>query len=170
VFNNENLVRSIAGSRLPTLVAIGHERDYSLAEAVADRRASTPSNAAQILVPDKKDVSQRLDEIRIMMSENFKDYLIMVERGIDARKNDLFESINRILTTSTDRLKMSETIIGLLDPSAPLKRGYALVRDIRHSVIRSVRQVKRDDIVDIQLSDGQLRASISKIGSNTRKV
>ncbi|HUD05593.1 MAG TPA: exodeoxyribonuclease VII large subunit [Candidatus Saccharimonadales bacterium] len=156
VFNNENLVRSIAGSRIPTLVAIGHERDYSLAEAAADKRASTPTNAAQILVPDKKDVNRRLDEIRIMMDEDFRDYLTMIEREIDDQKGDLSESIDKLLASTSDKLAINEKIIALLDPNAPLKRGYALVRDANRLIIRSVRQVKKDDIVDIDFSDGEL--------------
>src|SRR5690606_9434789 len=56
VFNDEPLVRAIAGSRVPTLVGVGHEVDVTLADLVADVRAATPSNAAQILVPDKQEI------------------------------------------------------------------------------------------------------------------
>ena len=77
-FSTEEVTRAVAASRVPTLVAIGHEIDLSLAEKAADKRASTPSNAAEILVPDKKDsinnLAQNYDQIQYLLKNIFIQY------------------------------------------------------------------------------------------------
>ena len=69
-FSTETVVRAVAASRIPTLVAIGHEVDVSLSELAADQRASTPSNAAEILVPDRREVLARLRMEREGLAED----------------------------------------------------------------------------------------------------
>ncbi len=128
VFNDEPLVRAIAASRIPTIVGVGHEVDVSLADMVADVRAATPSNAAQLVVPDRKELTHTLGQlvrrilVRIdgMVNDYLKDTNAMLRQGwtvLDARV-DLLQS----------QLVTSRQVMAAYDPKAVLSRGYGIVR------------------------------------------
>lgn len=127
-YNDERLVREIAGSRIPTLVGVGHEVDVSLADMVADVRAATPSNAAQLLVPDRRDVIATVwDQVRSMAS--------VTERSIDRYVVDdkvrLGRALERIDHYTDRQIETVHHIVATLrayDPRAILERGYALMR------------------------------------------
>lgn len=127
-FNDELLVREIAASRAPTLVGVGHETDVSLADMVADVRAATPSNAAQILVPDRTEI------IRAARRQ-VQSLLPRTEQAIESRREELrrqlaaaIQSIERRYEQQYDRLDNVRRILAELDPRKVLARGYALVR------------------------------------------
>lgn len=154
-FNDERVVRAIAGSRTPTLVAIGHEVDTSLAELAADMRASTPSNAAQIVVPDKRHVLSMLREVEAGLGQRFKhhlgDSLAALEvsaEGLNAKLSFLIDDAKR---SAIERKKL----VSLFDPKAALKRGYAIVKKgSRH--VTSIRQVTSRDKLSLELADGKI--------------
>ncbi len=127
-FNDEPLVREIAASRIPTLVGVGHEVDVTLADMVADKRAATPSNAAQIIVPDKREfvsdlrhlvsrVLSRMDAIVDTTTHEVRDTLRTSWSLVDSRVDLL---LGQLVTT--------RQVLGAYDPRAVLERGYALVR------------------------------------------
>ena len=127
-FNDEPLAREIAASRIPTLVGVGHEVDVTLADMVADRRAATPSNAAQIVVPDAKEfagslrylVQRILSRMDGLLDEHTKEVRDMLRQAwtlLDSRV-DLLQS--QLVTT--------RQVLGAYDPRAVLARGYAIVR------------------------------------------
>jgi exodeoxyribonuclease VII large subunit len=127
-FNDELLVREIAASRVPTLVGVGHEVDVSLADMVADVRAATPSNAAQILVPDKNEI------IRSVRAQ-IRSLLPRTEQGIEQERGNvrsLLEqavlAIDQRRTEQADRLENLRRILAELNPQKVLERGYALTR------------------------------------------
>jgi exodeoxyribonuclease VII large subunit len=127
-FNDELLVREIAASRIPTLVGVGHETDSSLADLVADVQAATPSNAAQLLVPDRNEIIRSVHyQVRTLLPK--------VEQGIAAQQLFLREVLDTALRTTTSRLEVQDerlrtlrTILQQLDPQTVLQRGYALLR------------------------------------------
>jgi exodeoxyribonuclease VII large subunit len=127
-FNDEALVRAVAASRIPTLVGIGHEVDTTLVDLAADVRAATPSNAAQLLVPDRRELIERsrntVRSIVLNLQPRLEDYrrevanlLEQGERLIDQRIHVLKDE-----TIATARL------LRQYDPAVVLARGYALVR------------------------------------------
>jgi len=127
-FNDEQLVRTIAASRVPTLVGVGHEVDESLADMVADVRAATPSNAAQILVPDRKDI------IRAVRAQT-ASLLPLLSRTIDQASTQIREHMWGALANIESHLEGVEDAIGgkrlilsQLNPETVLARGYALLR------------------------------------------
>jgi len=132
-FSTEQVTRAVAGSRVPTLVAIGHEVDVSLAELAADRRASTPSNAAELLVPDRS-------SIRV------QQYAQELERSISER-----------IQYDQRQLAAKRDLLTALSPEAILRRGYAIIRH-QHQVVRSLKQVPGGAIVEVQLADGRFTA------------
>ncbi len=128
VFNDELLVREIASSRVPTLVGVGHEVDTTLADLAADVRAATPSNAAQILVPDRTAVAA---EVR----GHVRTILPVIEQAIDMRRQTVQSQLERALwrtEQSQEQLEQrhgaTKRTLGSYDPRRILERGYALVR------------------------------------------
>lgn len=127
-FNDELLVREIAASRVPTLVGVGHEIDESLADLAADVRAATPSNAAQLLVPDRQEI---IRSVRYKVQSALPRTL----QAIEAARTQLGEVLSRAVRATEQQYQRSEDhfmrlqqVLGQLDPLVILRRGYALVR------------------------------------------
>lgn len=165
VFNDERLVRAVAASRVPTLVAIGHEVDTSLAELAADKRASTPSNAAELLVPDKRQELSRLVSLRGNLARQLADSYQATELEIKRRQTDLNIRMNGLINFQIHRLVASRQILALLDPRTALARGYALVRK-NGQLVRSVAQVSRGDHLTLQLQGGIIDTDVIKISKH----
>jgi exodeoxyribonuclease VII large subunit len=143
-FNDELLVREVATSRVPTLVGVGHEVDVSLADLAADVRAATPSNAAQILVPDRYEV------IRTVQRQ-VRSLLPRIEHAIDTVRSDNRVRLERAMSTIEQQfeqrsyqLSMVRRVLGELDPHRVLERGYALIRgDI---IVGATIEVEKNDM------------------------
>ena len=127
-FNDELLAREIAGSRIPTLVGVGHEVDVSLADMVSDLRAATPSNAAQLLVPDRSEIIRRV-------RQQVRSLLPRVDRAIDARRQSTHNQLIQVLGSIERRqgeharhLEALRRVLHELNPRQVLLRGYGLIR------------------------------------------
>ncbi len=127
-FNSEKLVRSIASSRIPTLVAIGHEIDESLAELVADKKASTPSNAAELLTPGRDEIISIFANEQKNLNSFIKYRLDMELQLANNLYSDFNNSIKKVLSDEEVYLSRMEEIYKAYDPKMPLKRGYALIK------------------------------------------
>lgn len=159
VFSTEQVTRAVAGCRIPTLVAIGHERDVSLAELAADMRASTPSNAAELLVPDRKSELGRLQSQINSMDSSWK-------RFCDAKKNDLDEfivdldiGVDKCIESHTKSLNQTSELLEILNPGSILKRGYAVFRS-GGKVIKSTQELTANDLARVQLYDGFVEVKV----------
>ena len=127
-YNDEALVREIAGSRIPTLVGVGHEVDVSLADMVADVRAATPSNAAQLLVPDRREIIGAVwGQVRSMagvtertIDQYIADGRLQLERAAG--------QADRRIDRELESLSHAKATLRAYDPRAVLARGYALLR------------------------------------------
>lgn len=161
-FNTEQVTRAVAGSRVPTLVAIGHEIDLSLAELVADRRASTPSNAAELLVPDRQTVLKNLIVSLQQLTLAGDIQLKSVKKELMEYVLNLSESVDSQLSEYSRYLTNSSRILNILNPESILQRGYAIVRS-KQEIIKYSRQLKSGDIVNIQLAKGGFNASVANI-------
>lgn len=160
-FNDERLVRAVAASRVPTLVGVGHEVDVSLAELAADQRASTPTNAAQLVVPDRKELLHRLE----LSSQTLKrDIEILVENNSrylsDALVN-MQKLMKSFIATEKERLLSTKRLAKLFDPLTALKRGYSLVIKAG-KYVTSVAQISSGDNLSLQFHDGQIGAQAGR--------
>ncbi len=155
-FNDERLVRAIYASKIPTMVAIGHERDITLAEEVADIRGSTPTDCARRLVPDRKDVLYELAHLEQGIAGS-------VENLIEGHKDTLtrFESAaDRWLEMFRLRLDGLHRLIASFSPEAVLKRGFAILTDKGGDVVASVKDTKPGLPIAIRLRDGTVDGRI----------
>lgn len=158
-FNTEQVTRAVAASRIPTMVAIGHEVDISLAELAADQRASTPSNAAELLVPDKLIEQKRLKNNVLQMGQYLSGLVSDWQTNLKTSATELEHVISQYLQKYTDELSSKQNILAALNPEAILRRGYAVVRK-NGVLVRSNKQIKKSELIDIQLHDGHFDARV----------
>lgn len=127
-FNEEPLVRAVAASRIPIMTGIGHEIDESLCDLAADVRASTPSNAAQLLLPDKQDVLHRMNNsLEILSAAYVRQLDRIIEMNRETMKNIKNAWLMRI-DQSLQMLQAKKPLIDEYNPDSVLRRGYAIVR------------------------------------------
>jgi exodeoxyribonuclease VII large subunit len=161
-FSTESVTRAVAASRVPTLVAIGHEVDLSLAELAADMRASTPSNAAELLTPD------RVAELRVLtdnkrqlagaLQQLVKDQRMSVEQG----RERLVLAVQQLFTDAAAGLKLKTQLLEAYNPNMALARGYAIIRAERQ-LITSVKQLKPEQLLELQLNDGKAETVVKRV-------
>jgi exodeoxyribonuclease VII large subunit len=156
-FSSEQVTRAVAASRVPTLVAIGHEIDISLAELAADQRASTPSNAAELLVPDRRGVLAELSELGSRLG-------IYAMQTVEAAREQLSHQLQALeqltalqLETATVDVRAQRQLLAALNPTAILRRGYAIVRQ-EGRALTSVKNLREHARLDIELRDGVFAA------------
>jgi exodeoxyribonuclease VII large subunit len=161
-FSAETVTRAVALSRIPTLVAIGHEVDVSLAELAADQRASTPSNAAEILVPDRQQVAAILKDYR-------KQLGYLIENGIKKSASELANvrreialELGNFLEDRQQKINVYKNLLAAFNPNSILNRGYSIVRK-KGQVVRLASDLSLDDIVNIQFTDASSEAKIIKV-------
>lgn len=159
-FNDERVVRAICASKIPTLVAIGHERDITLAEEAADVRGSTPTDCARRLVPDRKDVLYELvssvNAIESKIFVQFEEQQDAVDRAIRAA--------SFWLQSLKERLQSHLRLLASLDPKAVLTRGYAILTDGTGRSLTSVAGLKVGQDVRAILHDGEAGLTVNRIG------
>ena len=127
-FSTELVTRAVAASRIPTLVAIGHETDLSLAELAADRRASTPSNAAELLVPDKQFELERLSRAQAQLDTALSTAVKQQRQALTNAWQRLDVGWGRLIERLQQELKLQRQLLQAYSPEAPLQRGYVIVR------------------------------------------
>lgn len=159
-FSTEHVTRAVAASRVPTLVAIGHEVDVCLAEMAADRRASTPSNAAELLVPDMAHVRRELRSAIKQLEQAGQHQIELARQHLARKVLDLQDKTEQALADSQKYLQHQAALLAALSPESVLRRGYAIVRQ-GDKALRTVGQLKAADIVEIQLADGKFNAAVA---------
>ena len=173
-FNEEAVARAIYGSRVPIVSAVGHETDYTIADYVADLRAPTPSAAAELVAPDRREVSVWLTIHTASLASEVDSHIRvshLAVRGAANRMERVVPSVDRKRQRVDDMLRMvnaaaEQDLRGIRDgiggclaklrslhPQATLRRGYALVeRD--HDIVKSAADVRSGDRLGIRVSDG----------------
>ena len=161
-FSDERVVRAIASCPLPIVSAVGHEQDSPLCDLAADVRASTPTAAAKLVVPDLHDVSERLERDRLALERGLRR---LVERKGE-RLHVLADRLKRApaLAVERKRARCQQTAgrLGALSPRATLGRGYAIVRS-NGRIVRSVSTITASGRVDVEVADGAFGARVEDI-------
>jgi len=184
-FNDENVARAIYASQIPVISAVGHEPDVTIADFVADLRAATPSNAAELSVPDQNDLCHRLAGMEGAMAQSVGQTLTRAGTRLSAaRENRLMQNPLRYLEERRvlldyQRERMANTLrntLGVererfvrlaaaLDAMSPLKvlgRGYAIARRPHGGIIRSKREVTPGETVSVMVADGAFTCEVTE--------
>ena len=176
-FNEESVARAIFASEIPVISAVGHETDFTISDFVADRRAATPSEAAELVVPDKRQIEKNLSAFELQLRQNIYKMIEEQRRRLESiEKNVLFrtptERINQYRQT-VDELKKTliaevihrvqlhkkelQALTGRLDalsPRAILERGYSICLK-EQKVVRSVKDITTGDMLRVLFQDGE---------------
>lgn len=182
-FNDERVAYAIYDSKIPVISAVGHEPDVTISDFVADLRAATPSNAAELAVPDQDTLRQNLDTMSTAMAsalnrqvKNAQQHLTVLSQSpalrsptgyLEQREQGLVLLKNRMVSVQNQNIDRKNAryvaAISKLDAMSPLKvltRGYSMAQTEQGKVLRSVRQVEIGERIHISLSDGSLRATV----------
>ena len=185
-FNDETLARTLAACPIPTISAVGHETDFTVCDFVCDRRAPTPSAAAEIALPDRNELLLGLAHLSARMENAATGALqkraqrlnalaaspVLRDPGAGVKvKKQFLEALGARFASGgarqTERRRARiEQISGKmlsLNPLAVLSRGYSAVFDGEGKVVRSARDVKKGDTVDLRFADGRAQAEILKV-------
>ncbi len=156
-FNHERVVRAIAGSRVPTLVAIGHETDTLLAEKVADLRASTPSHASQLLLPERAVELAQLRTSTQILNEVINKLIKEDKNLLKQSYNNLTEILNSQITNDRSNLKLISQMLKHLSPTSVLKRGYVIVKQEGNTIGR-LSQLNKNKRLSLHFYDAKISA------------
>lgn len=161
-FSTESVVRAVAGSRTPMLVAIGHEVDESLAELAADMRASTPSNAAELLVPDRREGIQglqtKLANVPGLLERSIQQQQDVLRRNTIELKQRVLSSIDH----QSHEIAMLRQTLHSYDPKRILSQGYAVIKQ-HEQRLRSVDSLAEGAEVTVRMVDGMFEATVKSI-------
>lgn len=164
-FNEEAVARSIYRSRIPVISAVGHEIDFTISDLVADMRAETPTAAAQMAVPDSRELSRQLSDmagqLRLQLSNKLMYYQLVAEREAESMKRQLSARIDQFASViERHRLILEEN-----NPSKVLESGYAVLSGADGRVITEASALTVGESYDLTLRDGHAACVITEIGS-----
>ncbi len=182
-FNDERVARAIYESEIPIISAVGHEPDYTISDFVADLRAATPSNAAELAVPDRLELKETILSYRKRMAGAVKGSidsrrerlkrlsgsraLASPMNYIDEKRLLLDHAVNRLASAAALSVKHARSgfvrLAASLDALSPLKvlaRGYSIVRKTDGALVRRAGDASKGDRLEIRTSDGKIDCKV----------
>lgn len=184
-FNDEQLVRTLATSKVPIIAAIGHEIDFTLVDYVSDKRASTPTAAAELATPDQKEIYEILNISSIRLNNSLKQKLVSLKEKFELLKsrpffvspssiyedkltkikdyqNRLYLSFKSQFNYLENSLQVLKKTLYALSPFNVLERGYTILENSDGEIISSVDKVMVNDNVLAHLKDGIINLEVKK--------
>ncbi len=161
-FNNEAFVRAVAASTIPTISAVGHETDFTLADFVADLRAGTPSMAAELAVPDSAVWMRTLDRATSSLAASLRGAYEWHAQRLDNLGEILARSLSHYHFKATAKVNELETKINLLSPYSVLDRGYSLTTNAVGAVIRDASTLAPGDEIQTRFKSGTIHSRVSE--------
>ena len=160
-FSDERLVRAVAQCPVPVVSAVGHEQDTPLCDLAADARASTPSVAGRLVVPDLAQVLERLDRARSGLERGTRRALERERERLEGTHERLVRAPRLLLERGRVRLEHAAGRLRALSPRATLDRGYAIVR-AGEEIVRAGTQVSKGQRVEVELAEGGFGARVEE--------
>lgn len=190
-FNDERVAYAIYESEIPIISAVGHEPDVTISDYVADLRAATPSNAAELAVPDREALLQNLDAASSAMAaalshqlRNARQRLDVLSRSaalssptgyleqrqgqLEHLKSRLIAAQNQMLHQKRNRFVSCTAKLDAMSPLKVLSRGYSIVNAENGAILRSVRQTAPKQQISVMFADGSINAIVSEIKEEIR--
>ncbi len=192
-FNDEAVAREIFASEIPVISAVGHETDFTIADFVADRRAATPSEAAELAVPDKREIERNLSSFALRMQQNVdntieyhRTRLESIEKNIlfrkpterinqhrqtvDELKRAIFAASTHLVTLHRKSLQALTGKLDALSPLAILDRGYSICSRLPDGkIVRSIEDVSVGDALTILFTDGEATSEVKEKWTKKKK-
>lgn len=184
-FNDERVARAIYDSELPVISAVGHEPDVTISDYVADRRASTPSNAAEIAVPDVRDIRSSLENLDIRklqairktlnnaaahledirnrrVLQNPMAYIDTKQAELDFMRDKLIANADRVIAEKKNEYIRLAAALDAMSPLKVIGRGYSITANQGGDIVRSIDDVAENEKIRIMLCDGILNCRIEE--------
>ena len=182
-FNEESVARAIRASRIPVLVGVGHESDFTIADFAADRRAPTPTAAAELATPSRAELLGRVADCGRHLSREMRRRLQYAMQALDGRAKRLVHPAQRLRNAGqaliqlrtrlafalghrvhrcTAELGRLQASLAGLDPTAVLGRGYSITRDAGGEVLRDAAKANEGEDIFTTLARGSLRSKVKK--------
>ena len=188
-FNDERVAYAIYESQIPIISAVGHEPDVTISDFVADLRAATPSNAAELAVPDQDALRQTLDSMSVAMATAMNrqikaarqhldvlsaspalrsptGYLDQKRKNLELLKNRLIAAENQHIARNNQKFIALTAKLDAMSPLKVLSRGYAMAQTEGGEILRSVGQTQPGDHLTVSLADGKLTAQVLEVKEN----
>ena len=185
-FNDEKVALAIYHSSIPVISAVGHEPDVTISDFVADLRAATPSNAAELAVPDQDMLRQTLDAMSEAMASAMnrqikaarqhlrvlsdspalkspKSYLLQRKNSVESLKNRLVSAQKHQINVHAKRFVAITAKLDAMSPLKVLSRGYAMVQQEDGKIIRKIEDVAAGDCIRVTLEDGYFNATVQNL-------
>jgi exodeoxyribonuclease VII large subunit len=183
-FNEESVAREIFSSGIPVISAVGHETDFTIADFVADKRAATPSEAAELVVPDNREIEKNLRSLELRMRQNlfkaiefYRKRVEVIEKSIlfrkpterinqyrqtlDELKRSIIAEITHLVTVHRKSLQALMGKLDALSPLAILERGYSICSKLPEGkIVRSITDISVGDALRVLFKDG---AAVSEV-------
>ncbi|XZN96001.1 MAG: exodeoxyribonuclease VII large subunit [Microcoleus sp.] len=171
-FNDERVVRAIGNCAIPIITGIGHERDESLADLVADRRAHTPTAAAEQVVPNLADIYFQHRQRVVNLAQVVRSRFQKEEKHLQQLQNRLkrLPVTSRTLQQANGKLEVLQQKLSALNPAAVLERGYAAAIQSDGTIVRSTEGLVLGEELTLKLSRGVVKVKIVEILDATEKL
>ena len=185
-FNDERVARAIYASRIPVISAVGHEPDVTISDYVADRRASTPSNAAEIAVPDREELKSALEGLEIRSDQAMRKRLQRLRERLDNAaskriwsdpassfddrrleldrwRDRLLSTGERFLAARRQKYVAAAAALDAMSPLRVLRRGYTLVSDTSGKLVCSASALYEQEPITLRFTDGEADCRVIQI-------
>ena len=159
-FNDEKLVRAISKSKFPIIAAVGHEIDTTLIDYIADKRASTPTGAAELATVDRREIEKEFNYATMQMEQAITNLIKNQKEELETLKEEIKESLKEKIESEKDELNHLKKQLEILNPKSVLSRGYSISVDENGHSISSIKQIKNGQNIKTIVSDGEI---ISKV-------
>ena len=162
-FNDETLVRAIATSKMPVISAVGHEVDVTLVDFVADKRASTPTGAAELATADINEIKRKLADVSMDMDDALRKIIDDMEENVSDAKEELYSSMTNYLDDLKLHIEHQNDQLNAYNPKEIFKRGYSVAVDDKGDVIKNIKGVRKGGRIRTILSDGELTSIVEEV-------
>lgn len=162
-FNDEKLVRAVAKSKMPIIAAVGHEIDTTLIDYIADKRASTPTGAAELATVDRRELENLFSQSKLLMEQALYDSIEDRKEELNELKEELTDSLKDLVKSQKDELESYSKQLEILNPKAVLSRGYSISLDESGKPIKNIKNLKVGQNVHTILEDGSFDSEVIKI-------
>ena len=162
-FNDETLVRAISTSKMPVIAAVGHEIDTTLVDYVADKRASTPTGAAELATVDMREIQQKFQYCIDAMQKSLYEIVEDSKEEVEELKEELQQSMEELIENLKRDLKNKKDHLAILNPKQVLERGYSITEDENGRVISSIKDIKKGAKIKTITNKGTINSTVDSV-------